>query len=47
MGIETILMMIPKGGKFATSVVNMVYKAPKNWEKFKEAIQQIERILKK
>ena len=42
MGIETLLMMIPKGGKYAKSVVNFVHKAPKNWEKFKSAIQQIE-----
>ena len=46
-GIADLLMMIPKGGKFASSVVNMVYKAPKNWEKFTTAVQQIERILKK
>ena len=47
MGIETIIMMIPKGGKYAKSVVNFVAKAPKNWEKFKAAIQQIEGYLKK
>jgi len=46
MGLETLLMMIPKGGKYAKSVVNFVHKAPKNWEKFKSAIQQITDILK-
>jgi len=46
MGIETIIGMIPKGGKYAKSVVNFVHKVPQNWEKFKSAIQQIERILK-
>ena len=45
-GIETILMMIPKGGKYATSVVNKVYNLPNNWVKFKSAIQQITDILK-
>ena len=39
-------MMIPKGGKYAKSVVNALHKAPKNWEKFKAAIQQIENFLK-
>ena len=47
MGIETILMMIPKGGKYAKSVVNFVHKVPENWVKFKTAIQQIEGYLKK
>ena len=46
MGIETIIAMIPKGGKYAKSVVNFVHKVPQNWEKFKSAIQQIEGILK-
>jgi hypothetical protein len=46
MGIETLLIMIPKGGKYAKSVVNFVHKVPQNWEKFKSAIQQIEKILK-
>ena len=46
MGIETLLMMIPKGGKYAKSVVNFVHKVPQNWAKFKSAIQQIENILK-
>ena len=45
-GIETIIAMIPKGGKYAKSVVNFVHKVPQNWEKFKSAIQQIEGILK-
>ena len=47
MGIETIIAMIPKGGKYAKSVVNFVHKVPQNWEKFKSAIQQIDGILKK
>ena len=47
MGIETLLMMIPKGGKYAKSVVNFVNKAPQNWKKFKAAIEQIEGYLKK
>ena len=38
--------MIPKGGKYAKSVVNFVHKAPQNWVKFKSAIQQITDILK-
>ena len=38
--------MIPKGGKYAKSVVNFVHKTPQNWEKFKLAIKQIEDILK-
>ena len=46
MGIETIIAMIPKGGKYAKSVVNFVHKTPQNWEKFKSAIQQITDILK-
>ena len=46
MGIETIIAMIPKGGKYAKSVVNFVHKVPQNWEKFKSAIQQIDDILK-
>ena len=39
--------MIPRGGKFAKSVVNFVHKTPQNWEKFKSAIQQIDDVLKK
>ena len=46
MGIETIIAMIPKGGKYAKSVVNFVHKVPQNWEKFKSAIQQIDDVLK-
>jgi hypothetical protein len=46
MGIETILGMIPKGGKYAKSVVNFVHKAPENWEKFTSAIKQITDLLK-
>ena len=38
--------MIPKGGRYAKSVVNFVRKAPENWPKFKEAIQQIDDLLK-
>ena len=38
--------MIPKGGKYAKSVVNFVRKAPENWPKFKEAIKQIDDLLK-
>ena len=38
--------MIPKGGRFAKSVVNFVHKTPENWQKFKSAIQQIDGLLK-
>ena len=38
--------MIPKGGRYAKSVVNFVRKAPDNWPKFKEAINQIDDLLK-
>ena len=38
--------MIPKGGKYAKSVVNFVRKAPEHWPKFKEAIKQIDDLLK-
>ena len=38
--------MIPKGGRYAKSVVNFIRKAPENWPKFKEAIQQIDDLLK-
>ena len=38
--------MIPKGGRYAKSVVNFVRKSPENWPKFKEAIQQIDDLLK-
>ena len=46
MGIETILGMIPKGGRYAKSVVNFNHKAPKSWPEFKAAIQQIIDLLK-
>ena len=42
----TVLGMIPKGGKYAKSVVNFVHKAPENWAKFTEAIKQITDLLK-
>ena len=45
-GITQIIGMIPRGGKFAKSVVNFVHKAPQNWEKFKSAIKQIDDLLK-
>ncbi len=38
--------MIPKGGRFAKSVVNFVHQVPQNWGKFKSAIQQIDDLLK-
>ena len=38
--------MIPKGGKYAKSVVNFVHKVPKSWKKFKSALQQIDDLLK-
>mgnify|MGYP000064760646 CR=1 FL=1 len=46
MGIETLLFMIPKGGKYAKSVVNFVHKTVDDWPKFKEAIKQIVDLLK-
>ena len=46
MGIETLLFMIPKGGKYAKSVVNFVHKAPKNWVKFKSEIEMVLNLLK-
>ena len=45
-GIHTVIMMIPKGGKYAKSVVNMIYKAPKSWPELKTAIEQIQKFLK-
>ena len=45
-GITQIIGMIPRGGKFAKSVVNFVHKANQNWPKFKAAIQQIDELLK-
>ena len=47
MSILNVIGMIPRGGKFAKSVVNFVHKTPQNWEKFKSAIQQIDDVLKK
>ena len=38
--------MIPKGGRYAKSVVNFIHKAPKSWPEFKAAIQQIIDLLK-
>ena len=38
--------MIPKGGRFANAVVNKVHHAVKDWKKFKEAVSQIEDLLK-
>ena len=46
MGIEKIITMIPTGGKYAKSVVNMIYKAPKSWPELKTAIEQIQKFLK-
>jgi len=45
-GITQIIGMIPRGGKFAKSVVNFVHKANQNWPKFKSAIKQIDDLLK-
>ena len=39
--------MIPKGGRFANSVVNKVHTAVKDWKKFKEAIAQIDDLVTK
>jgi len=38
--------MIPKGGKFANAVVNKVHNAVKDWKKFKEAVTQVDDLLK-
>ena len=46
MGIETIIGMIPRGGKFAKSVVNFVHKTVDDWPKFQSAIKQIDDLLK-
>ena len=45
-GILDLLIMIPKGGKYAKSVVNFVHKAPKNWVKFKAEIEMFLNLLK-
>ena len=47
MSIWNIIGMIPKGGKFANSVVNRVHTAVKDWDKFKKAVNQIDDLLKK
>jgi hypothetical protein len=46
MSILNVIGMIPKGGRFAKSVVNFVHQVPQNWGKFKSAIQQIDDLLK-
>ena len=46
MGIETIIGMIPKGGRYAKSVVNFVHKTVDDWPKFTSAIKQIVDLLK-
>ena len=46
MGITTILGMIPKGGRYAKSVVNFVHKTVDDWPKFTAAIKQIVDLLK-
>ena len=45
-GIHTVIGMIPKGGKFANAVVNKVHGAVNDWKKFKEAITQIDDLIK-
>ena len=45
-GILDLLIMIPKGGKYAKSVVNFVHKVPKNWVKFKSEIEMVLNLLK-
>ena len=45
-GIADLLMMIPKGGKYAKSVVNFVHKVPKNWPEFKVEIEKVLNLLK-
>ena len=46
MSILNVLGMIPKGGRFANAVVNKVHTAVKDWKKFKEAVTQIDDLLK-
>ena len=46
MSILNVIGMIPKGGKFANAVVNRVHNAVKDWKKFKEAVTQIDDLLK-
>ncbi len=45
-GIHTVIMMIPRGGKYAKSVVNKIYKAPQSWANMKEAVVQMGELLK-
>ena len=47
MSILNVIGMIPKGGRFANAVVNKVHTAVKDWKKFKEAVTQIDDLLKK
>ena len=47
MSILNVIGMIPKGGRFANSVVNKVHTAVKDWKKFKEAIAQIDDLVTK
>ena len=47
MSILNVIGMIPKGGKFANAVVNRVHSSVKDWKKFKEAVNQIEDLLKR
>ncbi len=46
MSILNVIGMIPKGGKFANAVVNRVHSTVKDWKKFKEAITQIDDLVK-
>ena len=46
MSILNVIGMIPKGGRFANAVVNKVHTAVKDWKKFKEAVTQIDDLLK-
>ena len=45
-GIHTVIMMIPRGGKYSKSVVNKIYKAPQSWANMKEAVVQMGELLK-
>jgi hypothetical protein len=47
MSILNVIVMLPKGGRFANAVVNKVHTAVKDWKKFKEAVTQIDDLLKK
>ena len=46
MSILNVIGTIPKGGKFANAVVNRVHSTVKDWKKFKEAVTQIDDLLK-